>query len=109
MWNNSPYHQQSSERGQISRREFLWQSGGGLGGIALGALLARENSLANVSTSEGLLSGQLQYPARAKRVIQLFMAGAASHVDMFDYKPLLQKRNGEEWDVGEKVELFQSE
>jgi len=39
----------------------------------------------------------------------MFMAGAASHVDMFDYKPLLEKRHGEKWDVGEKVELFQSE
>ncbi len=37
------------------------------------------------------------------------MAGAASHVDMFDYKPLLIKKHGEKWDVGEKVELFQSE
>jgi len=35
------------------------------------------------------------------------MAGAASHVDMWDHKPLLEKRHGEKWDPGEKVELFQ--
>jgi len=40
-------------------------------------------------------------------VVQLFMAGAASHVDMWDHKPLLEKRHGEKWDPGEKVELFQ--
>jgi hypothetical protein len=41
-------------------------------------------------------------------VIQLFMAGAASHVDMFDHKPLLEEKNGQPWDPGETVELFQS-
>jgi hypothetical protein len=81
----------------ISRRDFLWQSGGGLGGIALAALLSNEKVLAN------------HRPAKAKRVVQLFMGGAASHVDTFDYKPLLIKRHGEKWDAGEKVELFQSE
>lgn len=108
MCNSSPYHRPRSAKEPHSRREFLWRSGGGLGGIALGALLARENVLAN-AVEGGLLSGRLQFPAKAKRVVQLFMAGAASHVDMFDYKPLLNKRHGEKWDVGEKVELFQSE
>src|SRR5688500_18118702 len=81
----------------ISRRDFLWRSGGGLGGIALAALLSNEKAY-----------GQHHAP-RAKRVVQLFMAGAASHVDTFDYKPLLIERHGAKWDVGEKVELFQSE
>ena len=36
------------------------------------------------------------------------MAGAASHVDLFDHKPLLEAKNGEPWDPGESVELFQS-
>ena len=38
----------------------------------------------------------------------MFMAGAASHVDLFDYKPELSKRDGKPWDPGEKVELFQN-
>jgi hypothetical protein len=80
-----------------------------LGGIALAALLAEQESHAAPLDSSGLLSGRSHFPPKAKRVVQLFMAGAASHVDMFDYKPLLIKRHGKKWDVGEKVELFQSE
>jgi hypothetical protein len=45
---------------------------------------------------------------KAKRVIQLFMAGAASHLDLFDYKPELVKRHGEKSDFGEHVEAFQN-
>src|SRR5688572_9932332 len=67
------------------RRSFLWQ-----------AALAT------------LLGGQTQPRPRAKRVIQLFMSGAASQCDTFDYKPLLIRKAGETWDPGEKVELFQS-
>ena len=103
--NTSPYHRDTKRNGGISRREFLWRSGGGLGGIALSAMMARET----LAGSGGVLTGRLHHPPKAKRVIQMFMAGAASHVDMFAYKPLLEKRHGEKWDVGEKVELFQSE
>jgi hypothetical protein len=45
---------------------------------------------------------------KAKRVIQLFMSGAASQCDLWDYKPLLDQKAGQPWDPGEKVELFQS-
>src|SRR5436305_154350 len=75
-----------------SRRDFLWQLGGGLGGIALAHLLNAEETK----------------PAKAKRVVQLFMSGAASQCDTFDYKPELVKRNGQPFDPGGKVELFQS-
>ena len=92
------------------RRNFLWQLGGGLGGIALAQLLGEEQLLAG---SEALsvqknLNGGLHHKAKAKRVVQFFMSGAASQCDMFDYKPLLIKKDGEPWDPGEKVELFQS-
>jgi hypothetical protein len=80
-----------------------------LGGIALAALLGESQALALSTASSGVLSGRLPFPAKARRVVQLFMAGAASHVDMFDYKPLLAQRHGQKWDAGEKVELFQSE
>ena len=76
----------------MDRRSFLWNFGGGLGGIALASLL----------------NGQTQPRPRAKRVVQLFMSGAASQCDTFDYKPRLIKQAGEKWDPGEKVELFQS-
>ncbi len=50
----------------------------------------------------------IHHRPRAKRVVQLFMAGAASHVDLFDYKPRLWRDHGKKWDPGEKVELFQN-
>ncbi len=78
----------------MNRRDFLWTYGGGLGGIALAQMMAEEKGL--------------HHPATAKRVVQLFMSGAASQCDTFDYKPLLIKKNGEKFDPGGKVELFQS-
>lgn len=91
----------------MDRRQFLWQMGGGLGGIALADLLAREGAFAD-STSPYPLGG-LHHPAKAKRVVQLFMSGGASQVDTFDYKPEVIARGGQAFDPGEKVELFQSE
>ena len=84
-----------------SRRQFLEESGGGLGAIALAHLLGRE-SLAGRPE----FNGGLHHPANAKRVVQLFMSGAASQCDTFDYKPLLIERNGQKFDPGGKVELF---
>jgi Protein of unknown function (DUF1501) len=81
----------------VSRREFLFSSGGGLGGIALAALLGEQ----------GLLAAPHHKP-KAKRVVQLFMAGGASHIDLFDFKPELVKRHGQESDFGEHVEAFQN-
>ena len=92
----------------ISRRELLWQLGGGLGGIALAQMLGSEAALAG-GESRAALRGGLHHPAKAKRVVQFYMSGAASQCDTFDYKPLLIERNGQKWDPGEKVELFQSE
>ena len=78
----------------LSRRQFLARSGGGLGALALADLLRGGR--------------KPDHAPRAKRVVQLFMSGAASQVDTFDYKPLLLRRNGEAFDPGGKVELFQS-
>lgn len=47
------------------------------------------------------------HPPRARRVIQLFMAGAASHIDLFDHKPALERLHGQPSDFGERVEAFQ--
>jgi hypothetical protein len=90
------------------RRGFLWHSGGGLGGVALSYLLGCEGLLAGEPAVRRNLNGGLHHRARAKRVVQLFMSGAASQVDTFDYKPELIKRHGEKFDPGGKVELFQS-
>lgn len=90
----------------LNRRDFLWRSGGGLGGIALAALLADELRAEEGSPAAASSRG-LHHPAKAKRVVQLFMAGGASAMDLFDHKPLLAKEHGKKWDPGEKVELFQ--
>jgi len=90
----------------MNRRRFLTTAGNGFGGLALAHLLAREAEGGAKGRAE--FNGGLHHKARAKRVIQLFMSGAASQCDTFDYKPSLVKLAGEKWDPGEKVELFQS-
>jgi hypothetical protein len=95
-----------------SRRDFLWDYGGGLGGVALAYLLGKDDLLA-IEPAGGLrpntdLNGGTHHRATAKRVVQLFMSGAASQCDTFDYKPLLIQRNGQPFNPGGRVELFQS-
>ena len=91
-----------------NRRDFLWQIGGGLGGIALADLLGRQGCLTGAEAGP-FPNGGLHHPAKAKRVVQLYMSGGASQCDTFDYKPQVIERSGEVWDPGEKVELFQSD
>lgn len=86
---------------QHHRRHWLQSMGQGFGTLALASLLDRE------AKSQSPRSGVLHHPPKAKRVVQLFMAGAASHVDLFDYKPKLVAEHGKPSDFGEKVETFQ--
>jgi hypothetical protein len=93
----------------MERRQFLWRVGGGLGGIALAQMLAADGLLAGEKTlNHDTEPRGLHHKARARRVVQLFMSGAASQVDTFDYKPELIKRHGQKFDPGGKIELFQS-
>src|SRR5437763_17069630 len=93
----------------VKRREFLWRFGGGRGGIAMAHMLGTEGLLANTPPrSVPELNGGLHHRAKVKRIVQLFMNGGASQVDLFDYKPELIKRSGEKFDPGEKVEASQS-
>ncbi|RCS46406.1 DUF1501 domain-containing protein [Bremerella cremea] len=89
-----------------SRREFLQRNAWGFGSLALTSLLLQDQASANTGT-QGILHAP-HHPAKAKRVIQLFMSGAASPIDLFDHKPMLEKRHGEEADFGEQVETFQN-
>ena len=57
---------------QQNRRQFLWEAGGGLGGIALAGLLANDGLLAGMGETAGPGVGVLHFPAKAKRVVQLF-------------------------------------
>src|SRR5262249_11806627 len=92
----------------LDRRQWLWHVGGGLGGIALAQMLGGEGLLASAPPRRDPLNGGLHHKAKAKRVVQLFMSGAASQCDTFDYKPMLIKKDGQKFDPGGKVELFQS-
>ncbi len=75
-----------------SRRDFLSRTSLGLGALALGSIADPLSSMAKGS----LQSGLPHFPAKAKRVVYLFQSGAPSQLDLFDYKPILKKRNGEE-------------
>ena len=81
---------------ELLRREFLSSGGVGLGALALGTLLGRDATAATSSRSNPGLKDLPHMAPRAKRVIYLMQSGAPSHVDLFDYKPLLEKRRGEE-------------
>lgn len=92
----------------LTRREMLWQLGGGLGGIALADLVSREQAFADGPRPE--LNGGLHHRAKARRVIQLFMNGGLSQMDTFDYKPRLQREHGRPFDPGtrERIEAVTS-
>ena len=75
---------------QPTRREFLWEIGGGLAGIAL-ASMAHDEARAD-SRSTGLS----HFGGRAKHVIFISLPGGLSHLDSFDYKPELIKNHGKE-------------
>lgn len=74
----------------VSRREWLLRTGCGFGGMAL-AGLAAESARADANP---LAAKKPHHPAKAKRVIFLFMQGGVSHVDSYDYKPRLVKDDG---------------
>lgn len=92
----------------LSRRNLLQSAASGLGGVALWQLLGSEGVLSEQPRSE--LNGGLHHVAKAKRVIQLFMNGGASQMDLFDYKPLLQERHGQKFEPAsdERVEAATS-
>lgn len=77
----------------ITRRWFFQQCGVGLGAIALGQLLGQTGYAAPAAYNP-LASKKPHFAPRAKRVIYLFMAGAPSHLELFDYKPELAKWDG---------------
>jgi uncharacterized protein (DUF1501 family) len=82
-------------RTHVTRRWFFRQCGVGLGSIALGELLASQAQTARAATAVNPLAPKLPHFApKAKRVIYLFMAGAPSHLELFDNKPDLAKWNG---------------
>lgn len=78
----------------LNRRRFLSKLGLGVGSIALGSLLIPD--LFKSSEEDMLLSGLPHFAPKAKRIIYLFQNGAPSQLDLFDYKPMLNKMQGED-------------
>ena len=80
----------------VTRRWFLRQCGVGLGSIALASLIGNNAAAAKpgLKTSDPMAPRPPHHTPKAKRVIFLFMAGAPSQLELFDYKPALAKYNG---------------
>ncbi|HEY1066215.1 MAG TPA: DUF1501 domain-containing protein, partial [Pirellulales bacterium] len=76
----------------LARRWFLRDCGLGLGSVALASLLARDGRL---QAAESPNVKQPHFAPKAKRVVYMFQAGAPSHLELFDYKPELEKRSGQ--------------
>jgi len=89
----SPPSQAGEHALRRTRREFLWQSGLGFGTAALAQLLGTEGLLA--ADGAGLHPRPGHFAGRARSVILLLQGGGPSHVDLFDPKPELQKRDGQ--------------
>jgi len=88
-----------------SRRTFLRHATASLAGVGLAHLLARDLRAAEADWRPG--AGLTHHPAKAKRVLQVFCPGAASHIDLWEHKPELEKRSGEPLPGGEKLVSFQ--
>lgn len=82
---------QANQTGLLSRRTVLRQSAMGFGNLAFASMLCQQGLAAGDPVPHSAM-----LPARAKRVIFLFMKGGPSHIDTFDFKPELQKRDGQE-------------
>ncbi|MFM8734556.1 MAG: DUF1501 domain-containing protein [Pirellulales bacterium] len=87
----NPLHQHALN---VTRREFFGRTATGIGGAALGSLLARDG-FATPTNRVGGLDGLPHFAPKAKRVIYLFQNGGPSNCDLFDYKPQLVKTHGQ--------------
>ena len=78
------------------RRDFLRRTGLGFGAAALSTMLSPEvNQASGIDSAQPLAVRPTNHAGQARSVIWLFMHGAPSHVDTWDYKPELSRRNGQ--------------
>lgn len=90
-----------------TRREFLWQAGGGFAGAAMASMLSEDGFLKNQAVAADgetpflnpLAPKKPHFAAKAKNVIFLYMYGGPSHIDTFDYKPNMIGMDGKSVDV----------
>ena len=88
----------------LPRRDFLWNSGSGVGAIALACLLQEEARGSETGPRFGARPSH--FPGPAKRILHIYAAGGASHVDTFDYKPELTRLDGKTMAGERKVDTF---
>ncbi len=79
----------------VTRRRFLQQCGTGMGALALSSLLNEKLFAAPTPDPSGTALPLPHFAPKAKNIIYLFQSGGPSHLDLFDYKPELIKRNGQ--------------
>jgi len=80
----------------VTRRHFLGKSAYGLGAFALSSLLGRGAAPGGALSADPMASRQPHFPGRAKHIIYLHLTGSPPHLDLFDYKPELVKRTGQD-------------
>ena len=80
----------------MTRRHFFGRTATGIGVAALASLLNQDQVRADAPMRHPGILRQTHFPAKAKRVIYLFMSGGPSHIDLLDYKPALRRHHGEE-------------
>ena len=102
----------------LDRRSFLGHAAGGLSGVALASLLARDGLLAaeenepwqpHLNLAAPLRARPPHFAAKAKRVLMIFCSGACSQIDTWDYKPDLIKYDGKPMPGHENVVTFQGQ
>lgn len=84
---------------EVTRRHFLYTAATGIGGLALGSLMGcsqSENKKSPIASLSDSLIRSPHFPPKAKYVIYMHMAGAPSQLELFDYKPLLKKLDGQD-------------
>lgn len=84
---------------QLDRRTFLTKTSMGLGALALGSLMGTTKLFGKnetVPVEEALVNSFPNYLPKAKRIVYLFQSGGPSQLDMFDYKPMLEKYQGQD-------------
>src|SRR5947209_3630086 len=86
----------------VNRRQALQRAACGFGWLALASMMGRN---ASAAIANPLAPKQPHFPAKAKRVVFIFMQGGPSHVDTFDYKPRLEKDDGKMFDFDDARSL----
>jgi len=88
----------------VSRRDLLHRMGAGFGSLALAGMLQADSTAASQDAAP-LAPRAPHFAPKAKRVIQLFMPGGPSQVDTFDYKPMLEKHQGQRPELVDRKSL----